>query len=222
MAMRSAASSTTRRRGSPHSTQCFMSSELRDNNGNNKESDAASNQEETNLGPPSPQSFWQSWMARIQSEYAKRPPPMQVDDLDLVLFDIFLICNLVVSIDFWVVHRMQFGTNLAAAVNEGCLLSLCWLGAGLWNGAFLYSAVDGHWPSTDERAGPPAAARLAVHTFVNTINLRLLLALGTAIVQHRPALEPVGAEALLPLELGLGLVLMPLWRLLHSSYTPRL
>ena len=174
--------------------------------------------------PPSPLSFWQNWWTSIQSEYTKRlrPPPWQVEDVNVVLYDIILLVNLVVSIDVWVIHRMQFGTNLVTALNEGCVVSTCWLVAGLGTGAFLHSAVDGHWPSTDDRAGPLAAARLALYTFVNTCSLRLLLALATAMVQHRPVLlVDNGAEALLPLELGLGVALMPLWRWLHSSYTPR-
>lgn len=168
-------------------------------------------------------SFWQSWLSSLQSEYSlqRKRPPWQVDDVDLLLYDVFLLVNLVISIDFWVVHRMQVGPNLAFAVNEACLVSLCWIVAGLYQGAFLDSAVDGHWPASDPRAGPLAAARLALNTFVHTVNVRLLVALTAAVLQHRPALSGV-AEDLLPLELGLGLVLMPAWRLLHSSFTPRM
>ena len=174
-----------------------------------------------------PLSIWQSWWQSLRSEYTKRPPPpLVVQDLDLVLFDIVLLVNLVVSIDVWVVHRrLQFfgGSNtIATAVSEGCLLSCCWLAAGVWTGAFLYSAVDGHLSSSSDHAGPPAAARLAVQTFVNAINLRLIIALVTAVVQHRPALDMQTGEALLPASLGLGLVLTPTWRWLHSNYTPRL
>jgi hypothetical protein len=107
-------------------------------------------------------------------------------------------------------------------LSEGACVSLCWLAAGLGNGAFLGSAVDGHYYGSD-RGGPPGAALLAAATFVNTINLRLLVALVLAVSHHRPVdMTAGGPEALLPLELGLGLLLMPAWRWLHSSSTPRL
>jgi hypothetical protein len=141
--------------------------------------------------------------------------------MQVLLYDIFLLLNLVTSISFWVIHRMQLAW-IGMAVSEGCLLSLCWVAAGLYTGAFLGSAVDGHYGSSDEaRGGPKGAAGLAASTFLNTINLRLLVALVLAVFQHRPVDVVSGPEALLPLELGLGWVLMPAWRWLHSSYTPR-
>jgi hypothetical protein len=172
---------------------------------------------EKDLSPPSPRSFWQSWWTSVRSDYAKAA---QVDDFEILLFDIFLILNLVVSVSFWVVHRMEVDW-IGLALNEGCLLSLCWLGAGLGTGAFLFSAVDGHYQSDDERGGPVGAGKLAFQTYVNAINIRLVVALIVAICQHRPVGD-IGGESLLPLELGLGLVLMPAWRMLHSAYIPRL
>ena len=176
-------------------------------------------EEESLVTPPpsSPLSFWKSLWTSLRSDYTKAA---QVDDFEVLLFDILLLLNLVVSISFWVVHRMELDW-IALALSEGCLLSLCWLGAGLSTGAFLYSAVDGHYRSGDDRGGPVAAAKLAFHTYVNAINIRLVVALVVAVSQHRPV-GSVGGESLLPLELGLGLVLMPLWRMLHSSYLPRL
>ena len=218
-------------------TQCFMStSPLRDDNqslsASSTDDSQSSDKDEPTRDPASNETsssssspFWQSWLTALQqqAEYSRRrrPPPLQVEDTDLVFYDVFLLCNLVLSVDFWVIHRMQMGPNLAWAVNEASLLSLCWMAAGLWNGAFLRSAMDGNWPISDERAGPLAAARLAMNTFVNTINIRLLVALATAVLQHRPALQGTAGEDLLPLELGWGLLLMPAWRWLHSSFTPR-
>ncbi|KAL7580117.1 hypothetical protein ACA910_012877 [Epithemia clementina (nom. ined.)] len=146
-------------------------------------------------------------------------PPIQVDDSDLLLYDIFLLVNLSLSISFWVVHRMQIG-YIGLAFNEGCLLALCWVGAGLWNGVFLHSAVDGHYRSSDDRAGPKAACLLALSTFVGSINLRLLFALIVAAAEHRP-IGAIGGEQLMPLELGFGMMLMTSWRALHSFLTPR-
>ena len=147
-------------------------------------------------------------------------PPLQVEDNNLLLYDVVLLVNLSASISFWVTHRMEFG-YIPFALSEGCLLSIFWIISGLYHGMFLYSAVDGHYGSTDERGGPQAAAILALNTFVNAINLRLLFALLAALVEHRQ----VGAdpmEQLLPLEIGCGLVLMSSWRALHSYITPRI
>jgi hypothetical protein len=196
-------------------TSRAMSSEARDNHedsDDNTSPDAAAP-----VAPPP------SWATRLQRAYQTTgpPPPKQVDDMQVLLYDIFLLLNLVASISFWVVHRMQLAW-VGMAVSEGCLLSLCWVAAGLYTGAFLGSAVDGHYGSSDEaRGGPKGAAGLAASTFLNTINLRLLVALVLAVLQHRPVDVVSGPEALLPLELGLGWVLMPAWRWLHSSYTPR-
>lgn len=155
-------------------------------------------------------------------EGRKKLPPLQVDDTSVLLYDVFLIVNLSLSISFWVTHRVDF-SFLPMAFNEGCLFSLLWIGAGLYHGSFLYSAMDGHYPPDDEngRGGPLAAAALAFNTYINAINLRLVAALLGAWVQHRQVgMDPM--EELIPLEVGCGLVLMTLWRALHSSYTPRM
>lgn len=148
-----------------------------------------------------------------------RMPPFLVEDMDLLLYDIFLILNLVVASSFWVVHRLDF-TYLGYAFSEGCLLCLLWIASGLYYGAFLDSAVDGHYGSADERGGPKAAMLLACQTYVGTINLRLLFALVVALCQHRPV-GGTGGEEFLPLEIGFGLMLMSGWRALHSSFAPR-
>lgn len=153
-------------------------------------------------------------------EALKRRPPFQVDDLNVLAYDIILIINLAVSISLWVVHRMDL-TRIGSAFSEGCLMSLLWIGAGLFTGAFLNSAVDGHFGSEDEeRGGPKGAGFLAFHTFINAINLRLLFALVVAVMQHRPVGSAAG-EQLMPLEIGFGLILMIFWRALHSRFVPR-
>ena len=154
------------------------------------------------------------------AERYKKMPPIQVEDMNVLLYDIFLIVNLTASISFWVTHRMDLN-YLSMALSEGCLFSCFWIIAGLYHGSFLWSSVDGHFGSSDERGGPKAAAMLAANTFVNATSLRLLFALIVAVFQHRP----VGAspsEELLPLEIGFGLVLMASWRALHSSFVPRI
>lgn len=150
----------------------------------------------------------------------RKIPPIQVDDTNLLLYDVFLIVNLTLSISFWVTHRMQL-SFLSVALGEGSLLSIFWVISGLYHGMFLHSAVDGHYSSGDERAGPVAAATLALNTYVNAVNLRLIFALVCAVVEHRQAGIGLGEE-LLPLEIGFGLLLMTSWRALHSSITPRL
>ena len=148
-------------------------------------------------------------------------PPLQVDDTNVLLYDVFLLVNLSASISFWVVHRMNF-MYIAESLNEGALLCICWILAGLANGAFLYSAVDGHWDPSGkdaDKGGPKAAGLLGLSTFVGTSSIRIIIALAVAVVQHRPVGS--GGEALIPLEILVGLILMSCWRALHSAYTPR-
>lgn len=163
----------------------------------------------------------QNLMSTIKNDasFSGKMPPFKVDDTSLLYFDVFLIINLVVSISFWVVHRMQV-EFLGAAFNEACLMSVLWIGAGLYNGAFLHSAVDGHYKPGDERGGPKAAGMLGFHTYISAINLRLLFALIMAVLEHRPVGATAG-EQLLPLEVGFGLIMMSFWRTVHSSYVPR-
>jgi hypothetical protein len=153
----------------------------------------------------------------------KKLPPAQVDDVNLLIYDVFLIVNLALSISFWVTHRLDF-TFLPLAFNEGCLFSILWIVSGLYHGSFLYSALDGHFPpdTNSGRGGPKDAAALAFNTYINAINLRLIAALVGAWVQHRKVGLGDAMEQLIPLEVGCGLVLMTLWRALHSSFSPRI
>jgi hypothetical protein len=152
----------------------------------------------------------------------RKLPPVEVEDVNVLLYDVFLIVNLSLSISFWVTHRLDFAF-LSSAFDEGCLFSIFWIASGLYHGSFLYSAMDGHFPMDDQngRGGPKDAAALAFNTYMNAINLRLVAALIGAWLQHRK----VGVNAmeeLIPLEIGCGLALMTLWRALHSSVTPRM
>ena len=150
-------------------------------------------------------------------------PPIQVDDTNLLYYDVFLLVNLSASISFWVAHRMQL-EYIPMALNEGALLSISWIIAGLANGAFLYSAIDGHYDplgrGNDEgKGGPKAAGLLGLSTFISASSIRIVIALACAVYQHRP----VGAdgEELISLEIVTGLALMSLWRAFHSANTPR-
>jgi hypothetical protein len=157
---------------------------------------------------------------KLENPYKAKRPPVQVDDTSVLFYDVFLILNLVVSISFWVTHRMDIN-YIAPALSEACLVSILWIASGLYTGAFLFSAVDGHYGSSDERGGPKAAGLLGFHTFLNAVNLRLLVALLMAVAQHRAVGTGMG-EDLLPLEIGFGFMLMTGWRTLHSSNVPRL
>lgn len=158
--------------------------------------------------------------ALFQRDGYKKLPPLQVEDLNILFYDVFLLINLSLSISFWVKYRLNFAF-LPAAFNEGCLFSILWIISGLYHGAFLMSAIDGHYGSTDERSGPKAAAALALNTYINATNLRLLVALASAVIQHRQVgVSPI--EELIPLEIGCGIVLMTFWRALHSYVTPRI
>lgn len=149
-------------------------------------------------------------------------PPIKVEDTEVLFYDVFLLLNLSLSISFWVVHRLSI-MHIGSALSEGSLLCILWVAAGLYNGSFLFSALDGHYdPSKSEgKGGPPAAGMLGLWTFVLTANLRIGIALLQAIIEHRPV-GAVEGEQLIPLEILFGLVLMSAWRALHSSYVPRL
>ena len=151
------------------------------------------------------------------------PPPIKVENTSLLLYDVFLLINLTVSISFWVVHRMNF-YSITPALSEGSLLCILWIISGLRYGSFLYSAVDGHYdtskPENYNKGGPKSAFLLGLSTMISTANLRILVALVLAVLQHRPVGAAYG-EDLIPLEIAFGIVLMSLWRLLHSTYTMR-
>lgn len=164
------------------------------------------------------ENLWTKFLSSLAGDDYKKPPPFQVEDTSLLFYDVFLILNLSLSISFWAVHRMAFD-YIGSAVSEGSLFCLLWIAAGLYNGAFLYSAVDGHYGSTDERGGPKAAGMLGLHTFISASSLRIIVALVMAILEHRKV--GVAGEQLIPLEITFGLLLMSSWRALHSSYTPR-
>lgn len=155
----------------------------------------------------------------LSDEKERKQPPLQVEDFPLLVYDVFLLVNLVASISFCVVHRMSFD-YIAPALSEGSLLCILWIGSGLLNGAFLDSAVDGHYNPGDEKAGPKAAGMLGLHTFISTASFRVMIALVMAILQHRPV-GAVPGEDLIPLEIAFGIALMSLWRALHSNFVPR-
>ena len=166
-----------------------------------------------------------AWFEQLQESLLaplryQKPPPLQVEDNSVLLYDVILLVNLSASISFWVTHRMDF-QYIGSAISEGSLLSILWIIAGLYHGAFLYSAVDGHYGSMDEKGGPKAAGLLGLQTFISTFNLRIVMALLIAVIEHRKVGDVAGEE-LIPLELIFGLVLMSCWRALHSSYTPRM
>jgi hypothetical protein len=160
---------------------------------------------------------------------ASRPwslPPFRVDDINLLYYDVFLLINLVVSISLYVTHRLDV-SYLGIAFSEGCLLSIAWVCSGLLStGAFLKSAIDGQTyeakskgsdssNSSEETHFQNSPGLVACSTFVNAMNLRLILALGSAAWEH----VPVGSQALdsmLPLEMAFGLVLMTVWRTIYA------
>lgn len=189
-------------------------------------SDSANAQEEVspptpaneNFRPPQPSLSWD----KLGAMFTWNGPPIKIEDTNLLLYDAILLTNLSVSISFFVAHRLNY-FYIPSSLNEGALLSLCWIISGLANGSFLYSAVDGHYDPRDEdyadKGGPKAAGLLAVSTFVTTCSLRIAFALLLAVAEHRPVGS--GGEELIPLEIPFGLVLMSAWRTLHAEHTIR-
>jgi hypothetical protein len=183
--------------------------------------------DDNKLQPVEPNNqYWPNLLRQILQQLSSemssmtRFPPFRVDDPSLLLYDIILLVNLVVSISFWVTHRLNV-SFIGIAFSEGCLLSIAWILAGLYTGAFLYSAVDGHYNEADRnRGGPLGASLLGFNTYLNAVNMRLLFSLIQAFLEHRPV-GSVPLEQMLPLEIGFGFVLMTVWRLVHSMSVPR-
>ena len=166
------------------------------------------------------------WEALTGGVDISRRPPLNVEDTNVLQYDIFLLMNLAVSISFFVVHRLDFNMQyVTSSFHEGALLSICWIVAGLTNGSFLYSAVDGHYDPRGaeyaEKGGPKAAGLLALSTYVTTSSLRIMFALVFAVLDHRQVGTIGSGEELISLEIVFGLVLMSLWRAFHSDITPR-
>ena len=182
-------------------------------------SDTADTEKDVSLQPTTPTNDIRS---AIRSLMTWNGPPIKIDDTNLLLYDTILLTNLSVSISFFVVHRLNY-YFVPSSLNEGAVLSLCWIIAGLANGSFLYSAVDGHYDPRDEdyasKGGSKAAGLLAVSTFVSASSLRIVFALLFAMLDHRPVGS--GGEELIPLEIPLGLFLMSAWRTLHAEQTTR-
>ena len=195
----------------------FMSSEVNDEGSGARDTSKESSDKNDKV---SLSSILLSLQDKWSRSWTWKGPPFDVEDVGLLYYDIFLIINLVLSISFWVTHRMDI-TFLPVALSEGSLMSLLWIAAGLFNGAFLYSAIDGHYEATDVRGGPKAACILGFQTFLGAINLRLVVALIMACIQHQ-AIGSTSAEELVPLEIGFGLILMSVFRFVHSSVAPRI
>ncbi len=164
------------------------------------------------------QTFLDKWQGSKESS-SFQLPPLIVEDQPLLLYDIFLLINLSLSISFWVVHRLSF-EHIATALSEGSLLCIIWIISGLYHGSFLYSSVDGHYRNSEE-GGPKSAGMLALSTFITTANIRIVVALVMALIEHRPVGTTDG-ELLMPLEITSGILLMSSWRALHSYSTPRI
>ena len=158
----------------------------------------------------------------------KKEVNYSIEDTQVLFYDICLLLNLSLSVSVWVIHRDDPVSHLASAFSEGSLLSIIWVGVGVLNGLFLYSAVEGHQGSTNAlgdndknlRGGPRAAGLLSLNTFVSVCSLRIIFALIQAVLGHRHVGD-IDGELLIPLELACGLVLMSSWRVLHSSYVLR-
>ena len=166
----------------------------------------------------------EEWVGIIEPQISWGPPPPVVEDTNLLFYDVFLILNLSVSISFLVVHRLSLD-YIYTAVGEGSLLSILWVASGLWNGAFLLSARNGHHNPQAEgdgpKGGPGAAGLLGLSTFIGASNLRLAVALLQAVWYHR-VVGAMEGEKLMPLEISFGLVLMSMWRAFHSYASPRI
>lgn len=91
-------------------------------------------EDQSNVAGGSTGSTWQDSLqgfplALLQKDAFKKLPPLRLEDMDLLFYDIFLIVNLSLSISFWVIHRVDF-SYLPSALNEGCIFSVFWILSG--------------------------------------------------------------------------------------------
>jgi hypothetical protein len=185
-----------------------MSSEI-----NNQEQDENQPSNETTQTPSKAKSSSfnvQFDLAKLVRNEWKKMPPFIIQDTTLLFYDVILLLNLAVSVSFHVVHRFDL-SYILSALSEGSLLSILWILSGLLNGAFLNRSEE----------DPKAAGMLGLQTIMNASSLRILMALVVAFLQHRPV-GVVPGEDLISVEIAFGLILMSIWRLLHSNFAPRM
>lgn len=157
---------------------------------------------------------------KLKSEFSvsfQRIRNFDVEDTQVLFYDVFLLLNLSVSVSFWVIHRGDPFPYIANSLSEGALLSILWISAGLANGMFLY---EGYESKTNGNYEPKSVGMQALNSFVSVCNMRIILALIKAVLGHRHVGD-IDEELLVPLELGGGIVMMSFWRMLYSTYVTR-
>ena len=128
-----------------------------------------------------------------------------IEDKEVLAYDIFLILNLFVAISTFVTHRSSPLIHMNEALSNGSLFAICWILAGVYHGAFLFSSSN----------NPFKAGTMALTTFISTCNIRLVLELlFQSLVLH----QKLEFEWL---EFVVGITLMSSWRWLHSAYVNR-
>jgi hypothetical protein len=172
-------------------------------------------------------------------------PADRIQDVQLLLFDVFLILNLTLSASFWVVYRLDVAKTMTVALNEGCVFAFCWIVAGVFNDAFRSeeSSIDVSTASLprkgDEGLTQNPYLTTAINTFLTASVLRLVLALfalaassasseAATLFDASPKLtssflgvHDSQSAKLIPLEFGLGAILMTTWRMIHAQFKVR-
>ena len=161
----------------------------------------------------------------------------RVGDVQLLLLDVVLLLNLALSASFWVVYRLDVMKTLTVALNEGCLLAVCWIVAGIYHDSFSFGVGESKETLDKERT----AGLLGLRTFATASYIRLGIALLGLLFHQNLAWLPFGdtsgfdgaavellgggddakAWKLISLELSVGVVLMSIWRVLHSQFVQR-
>jgi len=179
-------------------------------------------------------------------------PTDRIQDVQLLLFDVFLLLNLTLSASFWVVYRLDVAKTMTVALNEGCIFVICWIISGVLNDAFRIKVSS--LRDSDEKVSPEL--KTAINTFMLASVLRLGLALlawatspasmdglqfGNDTVgimsmveqAHQTASSTFASNSditsflgirdgqsakLIPLEFGVGAILMTTWRMVHSQF----
>ena len=128
-----------------------------------------------------------------------------IEDKEVLAYDVFLIINLFVAISTFVTHKSSPLLHMNEALSNGSLFTICWIAAGVYHGAFLFSSAN----------NPFKAGNMALTTFISTCNIRLVLELFLqSLVLH----QKIEFEWL---EFVVGITLMSSWRWLHSVYVNR-
>uniref|UniRef100_A0A7S2QVV8 Uncharacterized protein n=1 Tax=Triparma pacifica TaxID=91992 RepID=A0A7S2QVV8_9STRA len=131
-------------------------------------------------------------------------PPLNLDfALPLIIYDVFLLMNLSISLNLWVYHSISLlppFTGLNSAFVEGSRLSVCW----------EISSISSSFYHPPNVKSEPAIRAATAYTTATALLLTEELA--------RAAMDNgIAGNLFLAQEIGFGGLLMVVWRTMHSE-----